>query len=401
MPCHGVFGMPTKTDSLRYDIKELMKSGAFNEIVDRCHVELTLARREKRGSVEVTALLGLAEAQTSLGHFGFARDYVGQSLDRAREIRSVSQTVDALILRARIAREGFFQTTEAFEDYRSAVDLAFEAGDMRRYAQSLLGLGEIAANPSDSNKHAWRVIDIAREISDGQLEARAILLLSNAFIRQKEFKKASDGLLVALRKAQANSDRLLEGVIIGQQGLVLAQESETFQRGIEQQLTALEVARGLEAIFHEFMRLYSLAMTMLAADDFDEARKYFDQMLALSQDLGHKPYEMYTLGMLGQWHELRGQPDIAIAYFGRAADTARDVGNPAYEARYLYALGTVYQSQWDFEEARRQYVLARSIYRSLDDGRNATRVSASLFYSYLLAFASRIMKLMGFQSKGK
>ena len=41
--------MPTKTDSLRYDIRELMKSGAFNEIVDRCHVELTLARREKHG----------------------------------------------------------------------------------------------------------------------------------------------------------------------------------------------------------------------------------------------------------------------------------------------------------------------------------------------------------------
>ncbi len=393
--------MPTKTDSLRYDIKELMKSGAFNEIVDRCHVELTLARREKRGSVEVIALLGLAEAQTSLGHFGFARDYVDQSLDRAREIRSTSLTVDALNLRARIAREGFFQTSEAFEDYRSAVDLSFEAGDMLRYAQSLLGMGEIAANPADSNKHAWRVIDIAREVGDGQLEARAILLLSNAFIRQKDFSKASDGLLVALRKAQATSDRLLESVIIGQQGLVLAQDSDTFPRGIEQQLTALEVARGMQAIFHEFMRLYTLAMTMLAADDFHEARNYFDQMLALSQDVGHKPYEMYTLGMLAQWHELKGKPDIAIAYFGRAADAARAVGIPAYEARYLYALGAVYQSLWDFDEARRQYVLARSIYRSLDDGRNATRVSASLFYSYLLAFASRIMKLMGMQPKGK
>ena len=42
--------MTTKTDSLRYDISALMKSGAFNEIVDRCHVELTLARREKRAS---------------------------------------------------------------------------------------------------------------------------------------------------------------------------------------------------------------------------------------------------------------------------------------------------------------------------------------------------------------
>ena len=393
--------MPTKTDNLQSDIKELMKSGAFHEIVDRCHVELTLARREKRGSVEVTALQGLAAAQCSLGHFGFARDYVEQSLDRARDIRSSSLTVDALILRARIAREGFFQPTEASEDYRRAVDLAFEAGDMPRYAQSLLGLGEIADNPSDSIKHAWRVIDIAREIDDGQLEARAILLLSNAFIRLQDFNKASDGLLVALRKAQAASDRLLESVIIGQQGLVLAQASDTFQRGIEQQLTALEVARGLESIFHEFMRLYTLAMTMLVADDLGEARNYFDQMLALSQDVGHKPYEMYTLGMLGQWHERKDKPDAAIACFGRAADAARDVGNPAYEARYLYALGAVYQAQWDFEEARRHYVLARSIYRSLEDSRNATRISASLLYSYLLGFASRIMKLIGIQPGGK
>lgn len=392
--------MPTKTDSLRYDVRELMKSGAYSEIIDRCHLELTLARRENRGSVEVIALLGLAEAQCSLGHFGFARDYVDQALARAEEIRSISQTVDALVVRARIAREGFFQTAEAGEDYQRAVDLAFEAGDMRRYGLSLLGMGEIAANPSHSSKHAWRVIDIAREADDGQLEARAILLLSNAFIRQSDYKKASDGLLVALRKAQAARDRLLESLIIGQQGLALAQDSDAFQRGIEQQLTALEVARGLQAIFHEFMRLYTLAMTMLAANDYDEARSYFDQMLALSQDVEHKPYEMYTLGMLGQWHELRGKPDIAIAYYGRAADSARDIANPAYEARYLYALGSVHQSQWDFEGARRQFAQARALYRSLEDGRNATRVSAAILYSYVLAFASRFMRLIGLQPKG-
>ena len=392
--------MPTKTDSLRYDIRELMKSGAYSEIIDRCHLELTMARREKRGSVEVIALLGLAEAQTSLGHFGFARDYVDQALARAEEIRSIGQTVDALIVRARIAREGFFQTAEAGEDYQRAVDLAFEAGDMRRYGLSLLGMGEIAANPTHSSKQAWRVIDIAREADDGQLEARAILLLSNAFIRQSDYKKASDGLLVALRKAQAAQDRLLESLIIGQQGLALAQDNDTFQRGIEQQLTALEVARGLQAIFHEFMRLYTLAMTLLAANDYDEARSYFDQMLALSQDVEHKPYEMYTLGMLGQWHELRGKPDIAIAYFGRAADSARNIANPAYEARYLYALGSVHQSQWDFASARRQFAQARALYRSLEDSRNATRVSAAMLYSYVLAFASRFMRLIGLQPKG-
>ena len=71
--------MPTKTDSLRYDIRELMKSGSFHEVVDRCHVELTLARREKRTSVEIISLLGLAGAQCSLGHFGFARDYSEQA----------------------------------------------------------------------------------------------------------------------------------------------------------------------------------------------------------------------------------------------------------------------------------------------------------------------------------
>jgi len=392
--------MRTKTDSLRHDIRELMKSGAFNEIVDRCHVELTLARRENRQSVEVIALLGLAGAQCSLGHFDFARDYVNQAIDLAEEIRAVSLMIDALNARARVAREGFFQTAEASDDYLRAVESAFEAGDMRRYGQSLLGLGEIAANPSDSNKHAWRVIDIARELHDEQMEARAILLLSNAFIRRSDYKKASDGLLVALRKAQKAADRLLESVIIGQQGLVLAQDSDSFQRGIEQQLTALEVARGMEAVFHEFMRLYTLAMTMMAAEDADGARGYLDQMLALSQDVQHKPYEMYTLGMLGQWQESRERPDIAIAYYDRAVTAAREVGNPAYEARYLYALGAIYQSQWDFDGARQQYSQARAIYRSLEDGRNATRVSASIVYSYLLFFATRVMKLMGFRPKG-
>ena len=393
--------MPATTDSLRYDIRELMKAGGFHEIVDRCHVELTLARRENQHTVEVTALLGLAQAQCSLGHFAFARDYINQAFEEAQRIGSIGLMVDALNTRARIAREGYFQTAEAFDDYRAAVDHAFEAGDMRRYGQSLLGLGEIASNPNDSSKHAWKVMDLAREANDPQLEARAILLLSNAFIRRSEYSKASDGLLVALRKAQDVKDRLLEGVIIGQQGVVLAQDTDTYERGLEQQLTALEVARGMEAVFHEFMRLYNLAMTMVAAADLAEARNYFDQMLALAQDVQHQPYEMYTLGMLGQWQEMRGKAEFAISHYGRAADMARTVNNPAYEARYLYASGAVYQSQWDFVSARRQYKLARAIYQALDDGRNATRVKATIVYSYLLAIATRIMRMIGLQPKGE
>ena len=76
------------------------------------------------------------------------------------------------------------------------------------------------------------------------------------------------------------------------------------------------------------------------------------------------------------------------------------LSNPAYEARYLYALGSVHQSQWDFDGARRQFAQARAIYRALEDGRNATRVSASIVYSYILALASRIMKLIGIQPRG-
>lgn len=387
--------MPTKTDSLRYDISELMKSGGYHEIVDRCHVELTLARREKRYSIEIIALLGLSQAQCSLGHFAFARDYCDQAIELAQQIRSTGLTVDGLLARARVAREGYFQTNEAFEDYSKAVGLAFEGGDMLRYARSLLGMGEIAAKPGESSKHAWRVIDIARERNDAQLEARAILLLANVFIRRAEFNKASDGLLVALKKAQAIKDRLMESIVVGQQGLVLAQDKKSFEKGLEQQLTALEVARGMEAVFHEFMRLYTLAMTMLVVNDLDEGRNYFDQMLALSQDIRHKPYEMYALGMLGQWQELRQNPDKALSFYGRAIDAAREVQNPAYEARFLYALGSVYQTQWDFESARRHYGEARAIYSSLEDGRNATRVRASIVYTYLLAFATRLMGLIG------
>ena len=166
--------MATKTDSLRHDIGALMRSGGFHEIVDRCHVELTLARREGHGSIEIIALLGLAGAQCSLGHFDFARDYSQQAIERARQIGSGGLLVDGLLSRARVAREGYFQTGEANEDYLAAVDRAYEAGDMRRYGRALLGLGEIASSPADSTKHAWRVIDVAQELGDAAMEARAL-----------------------------------------------------------------------------------------------------------------------------------------------------------------------------------------------------------------------------------
>lgn len=387
--------MSTKTDSLRYDIGELLKSGSFHEVVDRCHVELTLARRGQRYSVEIIALLGLAQAQCSLGHFDFARGYSNDAIDLAKKVGSSGLMGDALLARARVAREGYFQTMEAYEDYQSAVDLAYEAGDMRRYALALLGLGEIAAKPGAARKHAWKVIDIARERHDAALEARAVLMLSNAFMRAGQYDKANDGLLVALQKAQSVRDRLLESVIIGQQGLVLAQDSDSFEKGIEQQLTALEVARGMEAIFHEFMRLYTLAMTMLAVRDLDEARAYFDQMLALSQDVAHKPYEMYTFGMLAQWQEMRQDYDRALSFYDKALRRARETHHVAYEARYSYAIGAVYQARWQIASARRHYSQARALYKSLDDGPNATRVSAAIVYCYFLAVAKRIMRIFG------
>lgn len=389
--------MPTKVDNLNHDIRELMKKGKFNDIVDRCHVELTLARRERQREVEITALLGLANAQCSLGHFAFARDYANQAIDLSQKIRSIGFHVDSLITRARIAREGYLQTGEAYQDYTDAVNYAYDAGDMRRYANAVLGLGEISSNAGDSTKHAWKVIDIAREHNDVHLESRAVLLLANSFIRKGDYDKASDGFLVALEKAKAAGDRLLESVIIGQQGLVLVQNENTFHKGMEQQMTALEVARGMEATFHEFMRLYTLGMTMLSKPDMAEARNYFDQMLALSQDVQHKPYEMYTLGMLGSWQEANQKPDIAISYYSQAADAARAVQNPQYEARFLYAVGAVHLALWDFDAARDNYNKARELYQSLDDGRNANRVTASIVYSYLMAFVSILMKFVGIQ----
>ena len=93
------------------------------------------------------ALLGLADAQCSLGHFAFARDYVEQALSRAEDIHSIGQTVDALNVRARIAREGFFQTAEAEEDYQRAVDLAFESGRYAAVRAVAAGLGRDRRQP--------------------------------------------------------------------------------------------------------------------------------------------------------------------------------------------------------------------------------------------------------------
>ena len=120
-----------------------------------------------------------------------------------------------------------------------------------------------------------------------------------------------------------------------------------------------------------------------------------NQMLALAQDVHHKPYEMYAMGLLGQWQEANKKLDVAISYYTNAVELAREVANPQYQARYLYAVGAVYLSLWDFETARTYYNQSKELYQSLDDGRNATRVTASIVYSYLLAFVSKIMTLVG------
>jgi len=392
--------MPAKTQSLHHAIDALMRQGRYSELVDRCHIELTLARREGKRGQECLALQGLAQGQCSLGNFAFARDYAQEALELAEADLPPSAVVDALLLRARIAREGYLDSPAAAEDAERAVSLAHEAGDMRRYASALLAMGEAAKQADDAQKHAWRCIDLARDLADECLEARAILLLGNSFIRKQKGSQASDALFVALEKAQKLQHRLLESVIIGQQGAVLAQSSESFARGMQQQKIALEASRNRQAVYHEYMRLYSMARSYTKHEMREQARASLDEMLALAQDIQHEPYAMYALGLLGQYHEQGGQLRHALDLYSQAREQAQALCRPSSEARYSYAIGMLRQKQWQFAPARHEFQAARALYRSIDDSANATRVLAAIAYSYLLQLLVRCKRMLGMQPAG-
>lgn len=116
-------------------------------------LELLIALKDDLGQME--ALADLAHCQATVGEFGAARDLFDRSLDRAKELESLSGQL--------VARWGLADLSEIEEDYENAMLVlsdslhAFIAADVAAPAplrQRIKDLTDLRSQPSGARKNA-------------------------------------------------------------------------------------------------------------------------------------------------------------------------------------------------------------------------------------------------------
>jgi predicted ATPase/Tfp pilus assembly protein PilF len=99
----------------------------------------------------------------------------------------------------------------------------------------------------------------------------------------------------------------------------------------------------------------------------DEALQHFQEALAIHRESGDRPPEGVVLGHLGLVHKFQGRIDQALRYYHDALVIHRAVGNRRFEGIVLGNLGNLHQEQGRMEEALRHYQDALSIHREVGD----------------------------------
>jgi tetratricopeptide (TPR) repeat protein len=105
----------------------------------------------------------------------------------------------------------------------------------------------------------------------------------------------------------------------------------------------------------------------------DEARRYYEQALAIAREVGNRGSEGSTLNSLGLLARNLGQPDEARRYFEQAVGILHEVGNRSGEATALYNLGSLARYLGQPVEARRYYEQALTLFEALGATDNAQR----------------------------
>jgi predicted ATPase/DNA-binding CsgD family transcriptional regulator len=147
---------------------------------------------------------------------------------------------------------------------------------------------------------------------------------------------------------------------------------------------ALVSSRGITASVH----LKALEATMYLAlnqGDFEAAKKFGEESLAMGRKLGHKSYNSSILSSLGFVFMVRGDLNKACSLNSEAVLFAREVGDKSLIANRLHEMAFVSLERGEYSNACDMYEECLGIFRELGD---KVGIAASLHQLALALFLS-------------
>ncbi|MCX6843714.1 MAG: tetratricopeptide repeat protein [candidate division WOR-3 bacterium] len=113
--------------------------------------------------------------------------------------------------------------------------------------------------------------------------------------------------------------------------------------------------------------LHQLAVIAQDQGDYAEARKLYDQSLAIEKELGNKSGIALTLGQIASLAMDQGDYDDARAGYEKILTVFKELADKASTATTFHQLGTLAQNQGDLAEARKLYDQSLAIAQELGD----------------------------------
>jgi len=107
--------------------------------------------------------------------------------------------------------------------------------------------------------------------------------------------------------------------------------------------------------------------------EYPQALKYYEQSLAIDEELGDRSGVAYSLGQLGILHQIQGEYSQALKYYEQSMAIAEELGDRSGVGNSLHQLGMLRQDQGEYPQALKYYEQSLAIAEELGDRSGMSR----------------------------
>jgi tetratricopeptide (TPR) repeat protein len=280
-----------------------------------------------------------------VGNYSNAIDYVRQAEDYSTSVANTELALYTQVVRiTALLRLG--QLDEALQHAREALRRDQLAGNRKEEGRTVNVMGLIALERKESSnaqKYLLEALEIAREIKDPSLEARALSNLA-----------------------------LAEGSLNGSYALAREYYEHSY-----------EIAHQIGDRISECHGLGNMGFAAGMQGDFVAARSYHEQALTIAREVGNPYLEIVTLINLSALSSLQNEPQSALQHAHLAAELAQKTSDASWEGWALLYMGHAYSLQNEVVLAQSAYRKSIAIRNKLDQSSLAMEPIAGLVETYL------------------
>jgi len=235
----------------------------------------------------------------------------------------------------------------------------------------------------EAMQHALEALRQDRFAGNRREEGRTVNVMGLIALEQKESSNAQKYLLEALEIAREIKDPSLEARALSNLALAEGSLNGNYALAREYYEQSYEIAHQIGDRISECNGLGNMGFAAGMQGDFVAARTYHEQALMIAREVGNPYSEIVTLINLSALSSLQNEPQSALYHAQRAAELAQKTSDASWEGWALLYIGHAYSLQNELALAQAAYRKSIVIRNKLDQPSLAMEPIAGLVETYL------------------